>query len=96
MDEENIGFHVKLVSTTTSALGEVATNKGMIFFASAPEVVGQCQIKTLPLGYSADELISPHLEPYVTPSQCPQKRNQINRQAFHTGDYTNFPCVCYK
>lgn len=87
MDKEHIGSNVQLVSTTTMALREVAANEGAIFFASAPEVVGQCQIKTLPIGHSTGKLISPHQQPYVTPSQCPQKRNQIDRQVFQNGDY---------
>lgn len=29
----------------------------------------------------------PYQEPFVPPSECPNKRNQLNSQAFRSGDY---------
>ncbi|MBF2006180.1 MAG: PstS family phosphate ABC transporter substrate-binding protein [Chlorogloeopsis fritschii C42_A2020_084] len=84
---EKFGDNVQFISTTTQALKEVATNPGSIYYASAPEVIGQCSIKYLPLGRSIDKLIPPYQEPFVPLSQCPQKRNQLNVAAFQSGEY---------
>lgn len=81
------GANVEFVSTTTQALQKLATNPGGIYYASAPEVVPQCTIKPLPLGRKVDELIPPYQEPFVPLSQCPNVRNQLNIQAFQTGQY---------
>ncbi|HBB33149.1 MAG TPA: phosphate ABC transporter substrate-binding protein [Cyanobacteria bacterium UBA8803] len=81
------GANVEFISTTTQALQEVANNPGSIYYASAPEVVPQCSVRSLPIGRQADRLIPPYQEPFVPLSQCPGQRNQLNAQAFQTGDY---------
>lgn len=75
------------VPTTTQALRKIADNPGGIYYASAPEVVPQCTIKSLPLGRKPDELIPPYQEPFVPLSQCPSVRNRLNIQAFQTAQY---------
>ena len=80
---ENVTF----VPTTTNAVGQVAHNLGGIFYASAPEVIGQCRIKPLSIGHHSDELIPPYQEPLVPPSKCPERRNQLNLTAMQTGQY---------
>ncbi|WP_017315054.1 PstS family phosphate ABC transporter substrate-binding protein [Mastigocladopsis repens] len=84
---EKFGVNVQFIPTTTEALREVAKNTGGIYYASAPEVVGQCTVKPLPLGKISDNLVPPYQEPLVSASQCLQKRNQLNAVAFQTGDY---------
>jgi len=81
------GPNVEFVATTTQALRRLADSPGGIYYASAPEVVPQCTIKPLPLGRKLDELIPPYQEPFVPLSQCPGRRNQLNTQAFQTGQY---------
>lgn len=66
---------------------KVAASPGGIYYASAPEIVPQCIIKPLPLGRTSSQLVPPYQEPFVPPSQCPNKRNQLNSQAFRSGDY---------
>jgi len=78
---------VEFVSTTTQALKKVADSPGGIYYASAPEVVPQCSIRPLPLGRTAGEYIPPYQEPLILPNQCPEKRNQLNIQAFQSGKY---------
>ena len=78
---------VKLVSTTTQALNQIAQNPGGIYFASAPEVVPQCSIKTLPLARKEGKYIAPYQEPAVLQSECPGKRNKLNIEAFQSGSY---------
>ena len=81
------GANVEFVATTTQALQKLASNKGGIYYASAPEVVPQCTIKPLPLGRQPGKFIPPYREPFVKHSQCPSQRNQLNIQAFQTGQY---------
>lgn len=81
------GANVEFVATTTQALQKLANNKGGIYYASAPEVVPQCTIKPLPLGRQPGKFIPPYREPFVKRSQCPSQRNQLNIQAFQTGQY---------
>ncbi|MDZ7956320.1 MAG: PstS family phosphate ABC transporter substrate-binding protein [Aulosira sp. DedQUE10] len=87
MGGEKFGTNVQFIPTTTQALKEVAKNAGAIYYASAPEVVGQCSIQPLPLGRKSDQLISPYKEPFISLQQCPQQRNQINAAAFQKAEY---------
>jgi phosphate transport system substrate-binding protein len=87
LEKEKFGSNVQFIPTTTQALREVAKNTGGIYYASAPEVVGQCGVKSLPLGRKADELVAPYLSPFIPLSECPQKRNQLNGDAFQSGKY---------
>ncbi|KGF72857.1 phosphate ABC transporter substrate-binding protein [Neosynechococcus sphagnicola sy1] len=82
------GSTVEFIPTTTQALRKVAKNFGGIYYASAPEVVGQCEIKSLPLGRKPNEYIPPYQEPYIPSSECSvNRRNQLNATAFQSGDY---------
>ncbi len=84
---ENFADKVMFIPTTTEAIRQLANNPGAIYYASAPEVVSQCTVKTLPLGQTPDKLISPYQLPFVPLSQCPDKRNQLNISAFQSGQY---------
>ena len=75
------------ISTTTQALRFVSENPGAIYFASAPEVVGQCTVKPLAIGTSAQQLVPPYQQPYVSPENCPAQRNQLNIQAIANNTY---------
>jgi phosphate transport system substrate-binding protein len=87
LGKQKLGTNVQFIPTTTEALREVVKNPGGIYYASAPEVVSQCEVKSLPLGRQASELIPPYKSPKVPPSQCPQKRNQLNIEVFQSGEY---------
>ncbi|WP_413199440.1 PstS family phosphate ABC transporter substrate-binding protein [Nostoc piscinale] len=84
---EKFGSNVQFIDTTTNALKEVAKNPGTIYYASAPEVVGQCSVKALPLGKQPNKFIEPYTKPYIPLDKCPKQRNQLNTEAFQTGDY---------
>jgi len=79
--------NTQYIPTTTEAARAVSTNLGGVYFASAPEVVGQCKIKTLPIGLKSDKLVPPYQEPFVPLAQCPHPRNQVNAVAFRSGEY---------
>jgi phosphate transport system substrate-binding protein len=81
------GSNVQQISTTTEALRAVSTDPGAIYYASAPEVVGQCTTKPLPIGQQANQWIAPYVEPLVPPQNCPAQRNQINNAVLQSGQY---------
>jgi phosphate transport system substrate-binding protein len=87
MGGEKFGANVKFIPTTTQALQEMGKNLGGIYYASAPEVVGQCTVKPLPLGRKSDQLIPPYKQPFIDLQNCPQQRNQLNATAFQKGEY---------
>jgi phosphate transport system substrate-binding protein len=87
LEGEKFGANVQFIPTTTEALKEVAKNPGGMYYASAPEVVGQCTVKPLPLGKTADKFIPPYKEPFIPLQQCPQQRNQLNASTFLSGEY---------
>ena len=87
MNKKILGSNVRLVRSVTEGLQDVASQQGSIFYASASEIVGQCTVKPLPIGDNQNNLIPPYIEPLVSPEQCPQRRNQINHQAFQAEQY---------
>ncbi len=87
LEKENFGVNVQFIPTTTEALREVGKNRGSIYYASAPEIVGQCTVKPLPLGRQSDQFVPPYKEPFIPPTNCPQQRNQVNAAAFQQGNY---------
>lgn len=87
LDGEPFGTTKKYVFSTTEALRLVSQNLGGIYYGSAPEIVPQCTVKSLPLGRSSDQLVAPYLEPFKPLSNCPTERNTLNNAAFKSGDY---------
>jgi phosphate transport system substrate-binding protein len=87
LNKENFSTNVSYIGTTTEALRKLASIPGGIYYASAPEVVPQCTIKSLPLGYTSDQLVNPYQAPLVSLSECPAKRNQLNVRDFRSGKY---------
>lgn len=82
-----LGSNVRFVSSTTDALRQLANTPGGIYYASAPEVVPQCTVKPLSLAGPSNAFIAPYQAPYITPEQCPNQRNQLNSEAFKSGEY---------
>lgn len=87
LGEASFGSTVRIVPTTTQALREVSSNPGGIYYASAPEVVGQCTTKPLAIGLQPGQFVAPYQEPLILPAQCPAQRNQINAAALQSGQY---------
>ena len=78
---------ITVANTTTEALRLVSDTPGAVYYASAPEVVGQCTIKPLAIGRQPNQLVKPYADPYVPPTNCPAQRNQINSEALLSGEY---------
>ncbi|MEM7553412.1 MAG: PstS family phosphate ABC transporter substrate-binding protein [Cyanobacteria bacterium P01_A01_bin.84] len=87
LNETKFNENVEFIPTTTQALRAVNQNLGGIYYASAPEVVGQCGVKSLPIGRKSSVLVPPYQKPLVPPEECPQQRNQLNSDAFTSGEY---------
>ena len=87
LGESALPQNITLINTTTEALRFVSETPGAIYYASAPEVVGQCTIKPIAIGRLPDQLVYPYAEPYIHPEKCPAQRNTINMQAIRSGEY---------
>ncbi|WP_448514464.1 PstS family phosphate ABC transporter substrate-binding protein [Parathermosynechococcus lividus] len=87
LGERPLGSNVVMVRDTTDGLRRVASTLGGIYYGSAPEIVGQCSIRPLPLGRQANTFVPPYQLPYVEPARCPAQRNRLNARAFQDGSY---------
>ncbi|MEL6383089.1 MAG: PstS family phosphate ABC transporter substrate-binding protein [Cyanobacteria bacterium J06626_18] len=88
LDANPLDKSVAIVVDTTTGLRKVAMSPGGIYYASAPEVVPQCIVQTLPLAKTdGDPFVSPFLPPLVNSTNCPEQRNQLNAAAFRAGTY---------
>ena len=87
LEDKKFGDNLQLVKNTTEGIRQVISNPGGIYYATVSEIVHQCKIKALAIGRKQEELISPYQKPYVPPSQCPEKRNQINNTVLQSGEY---------
>ncbi len=84
---EKLGSNVVYVYDTTDGLHKLASDRSGIYYASAPEVVPQCQIKPLAIAKQGNNFVAPYTEPLIKPQQCPKQRNKLNIDAFKTGEY---------
>ena len=85
LENQPFGSNVHIVTTTTEGLQKLSA-PGAIYFASAAEIVPQCNIKPLALSHSG-KFVTPYQEPFIPPSQCPERRNQINVAAAEKDEY---------
>ncbi|MBD2678800.1 MULTISPECIES: substrate-binding domain-containing protein [Nostoc] len=84
---EKIGSNIVYVYDTTDALRKLASDRGGIYYASAPEVVPQCKVKPIPISRQGKSFVAPYIEPLIKAEQCPNQRNKLNIDAFKTGQY---------
>ncbi|NEP19309.1 MAG: PstS family phosphate ABC transporter substrate-binding protein [Leptolyngbya sp. SIO4C1] len=88
MNGADFGQAVQFVDSTTAGLRQVESTLGGLYFASAPEIVPQCQVKTLPLaGADGAAFVPAYQAPLVRSADCPEQRNQLNVIAFRSGSY---------
>jgi ABC-type phosphate transport system substrate-binding protein len=85
--KETLGSNIIYVHDTTEGLNKLISDRGGIYYASAPEIVPQCKIKPLPIAKPGQSFVPPYQEPLIKPEQCPQQRNKLNINAFKTGQY---------
>ncbi|MEL7034307.1 MAG: PstS family phosphate ABC transporter substrate-binding protein [Cyanobacteria bacterium J06592_8] len=84
---EDFSGNVEFINTTTLAINKLGNNLGGIYYDSAPKIVEQCTVRPLAIGLSNDEFIPPYQLPLVSPENCPEQRNQLNQEAFQSGEY---------
>lgn len=87
LEKKDFGNNVERVYSTTEALRKVTETPGGIYYASAPEVVGQCKVNPLPLINKSNQRVPPYKLPFIPPAQCPNQRNQLNASALQSGQY---------
>ena len=87
LGDRKLGKNVEFVKNTTEGIRKVSSNLGGIYFATIAEIISQCRIKPVAIGQREHELVTPYQQPYVPPSKCPQKRNQIDKHALQNGTY---------
>ncbi|MBD2514838.1 substrate-binding domain-containing protein [Nostoc sp. FACHB-973] len=87
LGREKLGSKVVYVYDTTDGLRKLASDRGGIYYASAPEVVPQCKIKPLPIARQGKSFVAPYIKPLIKADQCPNQRNKLNIDAFKTGQY---------
>lgn len=82
-----LSANVQFVDSTTAGVRQVSNDLGGIYYASAPEIVGQCLVRPLPIAREAQPFVPPYVSPYVKSSECPRYRNQLNAAQFQNGEY---------
>ncbi|KRH96970.1 MULTISPECIES: PstS family phosphate ABC transporter substrate-binding protein [Cylindrospermopsis] len=87
LNKENFGAQVIYIGTTTEALRKIDATPGGIYYGSAPEVVPQCGVKSLPVGRVSGKFIAPYQKPEVPRFNCPKERNRLNIEDFRNGNY---------
>lgn len=87
LNKDKFGNNVSYIGTTTEALRKIANTPGGIYYASAPEIVPQCTIKSLPIGRTNGQFVTPYQQPEIAQSQCPNQRNHLNVENFRNGNY---------
>lgn len=87
---KNFGVGVVMIPTTTQALrqvGKFSDQKG-IYYASAPEVINQCTVKTLSISHHmGSALVAPYQNQPVSSKKCPQQDNKLNLEALQNSEY---------
>jgi phosphate transport system substrate-binding protein len=87
LNKDKFGNNVSYIGTTTEALRKIANTPGGIYYGSAPEIVPQCTIKSLPIGRTKEQFVTPYQQPEIDQSQCPNQRNHLNNENFRNGNY---------
>ena len=89
VDSGSYGENVVFVNDTTTGLREVLSNRGGIYYASAPELVNQCSIYAIPIApqEQPDNFVAPFAGTWRRGQDCLSQPNTINNDAFRDGSY---------
>ena len=75
---QEFGQNIKFVNTTTEGLRKLENTTGGIYYASAPEVVPQCSIRTLPIGERPSNYVSLYKNEFISPQNCKEQKQRNN------------------
>ena len=81
------GKNAVSVSTPQEVIQKLAKTPGGFNVNTAPILVPQCSIKTLPVKNRFGQFVAPYKEPLVSPSDCRAQPNQVNVAVFKSGEY---------
>jgi phosphate transport system substrate-binding protein len=92
LKKEEIPKEFQNVNSTTEALKKLKNDpdpsyKGGIYFATASEVVTQCNVKPLGLRRKSGALVKPNVKPTVPKKECPSQDTGVNTAVFKSGEY---------
>lgn len=90
LGNKNLGANVVLIPTTTQALNRVGKlpNEGGIYYASAPEVINQCLVKTLRISrHVGSSFIGLYQDSAKSGEECSGQYKQLNLEALQNGEY---------
>lgn len=89
LETEEFAKEVEFVNSTTDALIKMEYNlyKGSIYYATASEVVNQCNSKPLRLRGKSGKLVEPYAPPAFPKPECPLKPTGVNTTVFQSGEY---------
>lgn len=81
------GQNIVSLSTPQEIIHKIATTPGAFYVNTAPLLVPQCSIKILPVKNQSGKFVAPYKEPFVSQSKCQAHPNQVNLEAFKSGEY---------
>ncbi|MBF2017778.1 MAG: substrate-binding domain-containing protein [Rivularia sp. T60_A2020_040] len=89
LGNEQLGKNIQLVNGTTDGLQQVEKNIGGIYYASAPEVVPQCSVRTLPIGQTSNNFVSLYQEPIIPADKCKEEKKRNNDNQINVEELKN-------
>jgi ABC-type phosphate transport system substrate-binding protein len=90
LETNSFGANVVFIPTTTQALNQVGKrpNEGGIYYASAPEIINQCIVKSIPISlHVGSAFIAPYQGVIKPGEKCPGQNKQLNLEALQNGEY---------
>jgi phosphate transport system substrate-binding protein len=88
LQDQPFGPEVTYFTTTTAAIRQLRETPGAIYYSSAPTVITQCQVTTVPIGKTKNSWTLPYQRASQTlPSRCLNQRNQVDVDAFKASQY---------
>ncbi|WP_333481154.1 substrate-binding domain-containing protein [Allocoleopsis sp.] len=81
------GKNAVSISTPQEVIQKLAETPGGFNVNTAPILVPQCSIKTLPVKNASGKFVAPYKEPLVSPTDCRVQPNQVHVEVFKSGEY---------
>ncbi|MEB3214796.1 MAG: substrate-binding domain-containing protein [Nostocales cyanobacterium 94392] len=89
LGNEQLSKNVQIVNETTDGLQEVKENLGGIYYASAPEVIPQCDVRALPIGQTSNNFASLYREPIIPADKCKEEKKRNNSNQINLEELKN-------